>query len=305
MVSDRTSIFFLVNYQHNIQHVLPFYLRNGDEVFELRWCFRTYHEGAFNMHYPKLLFKTYMRHGNGGHDFHHKWWNTICSKLPVQHSSPYIDSTSSYVLAYVKLSSHEMSSIRAQMMNYIGGQSHYYCKIHKLPVIISTARHGTSSNANCSRKEHYVCPKNICNTVVCKPCVDSTPDNVITFSNDGLTGMDVDNNILEEPYADMDWSNNDSRDNDNDDEFMELMNDYLTTDGTIGVDSDFFIMNQNKCSSDDDSANFDILTTDAGDIPFEIKEDSTYRGQFGNITISGHVLLNQCGSLLTRKNDQI
>ena len=46
MVSDQTSIFFLVNYQHIIQHVLPFCLCSGDDVFELQWCFKTYHEGA-------------------------------------------------------------------------------------------------------------------------------------------------------------------------------------------------------------------------------------------------------------------
>ena len=176
-----------------------------------------------------------------GHNFHYKWWNTIHGELPVQRSSPCFDSTSSYVLAYVKLSSHEMSSIGVQMMNYIGGQSHYHCKIHKLPVIISTTRHGTCSNANCSKKEHYVCPTKFCKTIVCKPCVDSAPDNVITFSNDGLTETDVDIDTLEEPHADMDLSNYDGTDNDNDDEFMELMNDYLTTDGTIGVDSDFLL----------------------------------------------------------------
>ena len=46
----------------------------------------------------------------------------------------------------------------------------------------------------------------------------------------------------------------------------------------------------------------DIPTTNAGQVALEVEETVTeYGGTFGNIRISGHVLLNQCRSLLTRK----
>ena len=49
----------------------------------------------------------------------------------------------------------------------------------------------------------------------------------------------------------------------------------------------------------------DIPTTNAGEMAYEIEEETEYGGTFGNIKISGHVLLNQCGTLLTRKKHQI
>ena len=49
----------------------------------------------------------------------------------------------------------------------------------------------------------------------------------------------------------------------------------------------------------------DVPTTHAGEIANEIEETTKYGGTFGNIRISGHVLLNQCGTLLTRKKYQI
>ena len=57
-----------------------------------------------------------------------------------------------------------------------------------------------------------------------------------------------------------------------------------------------------------DSTDFvnDIATTNAAQIPMQIEETVTeYGGTFGNIRIAGHVLLNQCGTLLTRKKYQL
>ena len=50
-----------------------------------------------------------------------------------------------------------------------------------------------------------------------------------------------------------------------------------------------------------------IPTTNAGEIAYVIEEETRYGGSCDNITISGHVLLNQCGTttLLTRKEHQI
>ena len=46
-------------------------------------------------------------------------------------------------------------------------------------------------------------------------------------------------------------------------------------------------------------------TTDGGTCALRVEEDCTNKGVMKDITISGHVILNQCGSLLTRKSHQI
>lgn len=48
-----------------------------------------------------------------------------------------------------------------------------------------------------------------------------------------------------------------------------------------------------------------IPTTNCGAETYEIEQTTEYGGSSGKYTISGHVILNQCGSLLTRKKHQI
>ena len=43
----------------------------------------------------------------------------------------------------------------------------------------------------------------------------------------------------------------------------------------------------------------DIPTTNAGAFATEVEHVTKYGGSFGNIKIAGHVILNQCGTLLT------
>ena len=45
-----------------------------------------------------------------------------------------------------------------------------------------------------------------------------------------------------------------------------------------------------------------VEITHIGELASPIEHKSKYGGTFGNIKISSHVLLNQCGTLLTRKN---
>ena len=43
-----------------------------------------------------------------------------------------------------------------------------------------------------------------------------------------------------------------------------------------------------------------ISTTNYGGLAYIFDGETQYSGNYGNINISGHVLLNQCGTLLTR-----
>ena len=58
----------------------------------------------------------------------------------------------------------------------------------------------------------------------------------------------------------------------------------------------------------DDDIEFDIAfpTTDAGEIPRFISNDEDQdKSAHDNLHVSGHVVLNQCGTLLTRSKHQI
>ena len=79
-------------------------------------------------------------------------------------------------------------------------------------------------------------------------------------------------------------------------------------DPDIDLDGNHDIGNENKQgATNDDIANLVnvIPTTNAGEFASPIEEETQYGGTFGNIKISGHVLLSQCGTLLTRKKHQI
>ena len=48
-----------------------------------------------------------------------------------------------------------------------------------------------------------------------------------------------------------------------------------------------------------------VPTTNDGELSEVIDEENKYGGKFGNIGIYGHLILNQCGTLLTRKKYHI
>jgi hypothetical protein len=48
-----------------------------------------------------------------------------------------------------------------------------------------------------------------------------------------------------------------------------------------------------------------IPTTDAGEVHYDVDDDMELKGVLGDITINGHTILNQCGSLLTRKTHEL
>ena len=53
---------------------------------------------------------------------------------------------------------------------------------------------------------------------------------------------------------------------------------------------------------DVDSGNTIIETTNAAQIGRTVLSKQDYAGVSGNVKIAGHVILNQCGTLLSRKN---
>lgn len=87
------------------------------------------------------------------------------------------------------------------------------------------------------------------------------------------TFLDVDTTIVE--------------DNDEDDDSIDDIYNNINNFGEVPLQSDA------------------IRSTNAGEVALEIENVTKYGGSFGKIVIDGHVLLNQCGCLLTRKRYQI
>ena len=204
-------------------------------------------------------------------------------------------------------------------------QSHVFCRIHLLPLIESTGR---DKKCSCGRNEFYRCCNYECSVVLCKKCLKTYDAESTTFIAD-TDPIDIDDNNsvdsdeLVEPY-DMFIENEEEKDDD-----------YIDNgDGGLGFnvddddhDMDNFMTNPLKAEASPEEDEFDgddevmeegvniisasdiagdIPTTNAGQVLMEVEEMVTeYGGTFGNIRISGHVILNQVGTLLTRKKYQL
>ena len=71
---------------------------------------------------------------------------------------------------------------------------------------------------------------------------------------------------------------------------------------TSSNDSDFHMNKENDtCDANDTDAMVQIPTINVGEVEFHVDEETKYGGSLGNYKISGHVLLNQVGTVLTRK----
>ena len=119
------------------------------------------------------------------------------------------------------------------------------------------------------------------------------------MSSSDLTISSTDGNS----HQNIDTSLDDITDNLNDFVMNSIQPDILVEDFD-DIDNDNHHQSNNENMITDQMVDF-IPTTNAGDRAFEIVHETEYGGAFGNITISGSVLLNQCGTLLTRKKHQI
>ena len=70
---------------------------------------------------------------------------------------------------------------------------------------------------------------------------------------------------------------------------------------TRSFDSDIPIPISDDIGLDDQCVSNEIPTTNSGEVAYCIDETTEYGGSQVKLIISGHLLLNQCGSLLTRQ----
>ena len=211
------------------------------------------------------------------------------------------------VCVYVKKHDTDMTMIRDQLMTYIGGQSHVQCETHRMPLIVSKEnkccyQHVEGSSDLCGRKISLRCPDLHCNCGICKKCEGN-----MTLSGDIF--ISPNNNIIQidEDVGDTETDST----GDTDLQSVDSANELGGTDDhpdsvELGMDqepdniNDFVIFGGNDDIPQEEVFPEFFPTTLAGDEPFQVIEDvNKYH------YVNGHVIMNQCGSLLNRNDKEI
>ena len=289
---------------------------DSEEGFEYELCFvsSTWHtaNGWDSFVYSKHAGK------NFGHWWYQKRGDALTRKLSDPPSIDNFVGETSLVLGYVCNEKGDTHDAKKEFLSYLGGKKNLFCHVHRTPLISSTER---KIKCNCGKKEYYRCCTLECSCALCKSCADKLDPEVATFirianddneeilNNQNSDGQETDSDELE---SDGDESSLISPyDEENADLWLETEVEkeedrYLTSD-----DFEDFVTRTEDPDIDvvDDDLEFDIAfpTTDAGEVPMFITndEDQDKSAQHDNLHVSGHIVLNQCGTLLTRSKHQI
>ena len=265
----------------------------GNNIFELR--FTTITSGLSSCN-NKWDGKTIFRHG-GKHQssFFISSRNTR-NAIQMDDVLTYVDKCDFAV--YVKIDKPDMVIHRNNFLKYMGGQSHLFCATHKLPLIISNIKekkcyHDTNVNGcKCNKQIHLICPDAKCKTGICKSCYMTFDQGSISYLSPPRLPTDIPDTNMENTNDIDDHSsvNDDNSEDINNESFFDPIVDDDQLD-------DFIIKADDPDVFYDGIETDELPTTNLGDCAFAI-EETLPDGQ----RVSGHVLLNQCGSLLDRKS---
>ena len=301
-----------------------------DITFELRVICRTWSLGG-----NKWDGEVYSRHG----EMYQSWWYQKRNNSLPCHSEMTLDSLDdehAYVLAYVKVTDIDIESLRNKFLKYLGGQSHVKCEEHRLCLISSLDR---KNKCHCGRHEYLRCASFDCKVNICKKCFDRLDDESVTYINNETSNqvnddVDDENNddasSLIEPYdlfreegAVTESDENDITHSDellDDKDALRLQLLPPTTEDLLLERDDFdnyvttsndpdLPLEEDETEIGDDIDNHGILdmyqSSNAGEYILDTTEDNQNKGTFNDVTISGHTILNQCGSLLSRKKHEV
>ena len=280
--------------------------------YELRAIVSINHDDNSMTKYTGCLFS---RHGG----YHSKWWAQTRNNnrsIPYQiDGKPQLPSGAESIFVYVKSKDISVQKYSRDILQYIGGQTHAICNTHSLPMIPVPDRIAICSR--CERKEVLQFPELGCNNCLCRKCFDALDKSIVN----GIEPKTLDE--VESSENDTSTANEDLEEDEDDENIFDdhesvesdsISSDYLcdktknqvdrddmenfVTNGAMDIDYD----SDHSYQEDNDGSeigDFDV-TTDAGDIPFEIEEEEDLK-QTRGMNISGHVILNFVGSLLTRK----
>ena len=243
------------------------------------------------------------------------------------------------IVIYVERKSAKVEEMRKLYMRYMGGNIESYCPVHKFPLTTCPQRSGNFccnivNNERCRRAASYECPLSGCQTFLCKLCIGT---NIMDEHKDEEESVNTVQNLSEEDSSD-DSSGSSSvlpskrseinelgnfyeDKNEEDDSFyddisfqeedgyepytnasdvhegemeMILPDMYLEAD----VMSDHSMEENSDSGSDNDSEEMhDVIpTTDASKKALDIER----KGRSSRFGL--HVLLNEHGTLLVRRN---
>ena len=279
---------------------MQFDLIMDNAEFELR-CAVSYKRTSETNYFAEI----FSRHGGDHYNWFYQQRDDPYSR--EWEGEPRFCNGHSRLFVYCKKILQKVDDINKEIMRYIGGQTHVVCGTHKLPLITMFDR--KKKCCMCKRKEHFGCPNLQCKVCICKRCANGFDINDIHFINAS------DNNLSDLAESDSD-SDSDSesgeREEDIDTEDEENLFD-LDFEAPLERDDldEYMINGGGGFGGEDDMSNdgsligvtneddeFYIPTTDAGELAVEIEET----GKRGT-NVSSHVLLNQCGSILTRKRN--
>ncbi len=322
-LTDEITVVMIENHRHGSN--IPMELVMDEKHFELRAVVGV---EPNNVKYNAYIFS---RHGG----LHKGWWyQGRNDEIPTKSHEEVPRTKANYknMLCYIRTREVDCSSANIQFLKYIGGQSHVICKEHKMPLIHSSTR---SSLCKCGKKEFVRCPNISCQCCVCKECFatmndseshlidcnDNSNNESSNNDNDDDNDDDDGDSDNESDVSIVSWINPpdlfDEIDSDSDDDnsstssssstnslisiARSCFDDYVTTAELPNVD----FRTGGESDDDDDEDDFypSIPTTNAGEYCYDIEnEDKRHLNQ---VFIEGHVILNQCGTILSRKRHQI
>ena len=281
---------------------------------------------------------SYSRHGGKRHN---KWWYfSRFDKMSIQHTGdPEFDANAKLTLAYGKSETQKVDKYKKDFMTYIGGKKNLYCDVHKCPLIASTQRESLCVKCK-QKKEYFTCCSLSCRTCLCKTCADSFDPSIPNFvqeeaaneldagserdvdvSNDRDTNanmdIDTDTNVNMDMFQDIEDLSDDEliepyrTDSVEDEELLEpyqvgTVQDILNNEDDFNDNFEDFVVTADEPDSyHEENHEFfptdTIPTTDTGEKAQTIIEANALNQN----RVSGHVILNQCGSLLSRCNHDI
>ena len=206
----------------------------------------------------------------------------------------------------------------------MGGKPHVRCQCRQYPLLPSkkpkdnklkcNARcfvradgtHVERNHGSCPRIESYVCSNPECNIRICKRCYDRFPlDGVSTIIPSSNQQDENDNDQMtntsneEDDLSEHDSEDDELGDSENDE---DLQNYEVANDDLVESMENFVISSAQDSTLDlteDNRNSVGFMSTDTGDLPVDV--ETSLRSD----TVSGHVIFNQAGRCVSRRNGQI
>ena len=244
----------------------------------------------------------FVRHGGPelvGWWVQERTWKSFCQ---AENGLPDMVYGSWDVLVYCPKYNVDMDGLRDAYLEYIGGQTKVYCALHRTPMIPSVKVRGLFKTCSvigeheirCTIKAFLCCAFDNCNAAACTHHSNGNPEvGTCLYIDTIVDGNDVvvDGGILIEELTVNDGVHVEENEFTEDQVNIADYDEQMFVTDTI-LDDDEFMMDT---TGNDDGLQF--LSTNAA--------RTTYDVVAGKGSVPGHIILNNCGSCLIRKNYQL